>query len=65
MTEGLKGVFESKKGGAPDVKMLQFGEMADILKELAGNAQFLAEEVYRLAHERHAAKTIEAEKQAD
>jgi hypothetical protein len=57
VTEGLKGIFEPGKGEPPIVKTLQFSEMANILRELTSNAEFLAEEVYRLAHDRQAAKT--------
>ena len=56
VTEGLRCVFETKKGGPPIVKTLDFREMAHILAELTINAKFLAEDVYRLALERRAVK---------
>ncbi len=56
VSEGLKGVFEQKKGGPTTVKTLLFSELAEILVQLTSNAKFLAEDVYRLAHERKAAK---------
>ncbi len=52
VTEGLKSIFEPKKGETPIVKVLQFRELADILGELASNAKFFAEDVYRIASER-------------
>lgn len=50
-SEGLRSVLKGKNGEAPVVKTLKFEEMAQILKDLSGNAKFLAEEVYRLAHD--------------
>lgn len=51
VTDGLRGI-EMQKGGVQVVHTLRFEELAAILRELEGNAKFMAEEVYRLALER-------------
>ena len=57
VSEGLRGMRGSKENEDPVVVTLRFEELAEILTELAGNAQFLAEDVFRLAHERRGANT--------
>jgi hypothetical protein len=54
--DGLKGVFEPKRGRAPVLKTLLFTELSEILRDLVNNAEFLAEEVYRIVQARRAAR---------
>ncbi|MFT4079278.1 hypothetical protein [Rhodomicrobium sp.] len=56
VSEGVRGIKNDRKSGLPVIETLKFEEMAVIFLELASNAAFLAEEVFRIAHERQAVK---------